>query len=94
MSSKGIAKESFMLFSRMGLPKTILTDQGNLFISRLMKDLCRSYQIQQILTSIFHPQTDGLCECLNKTIESMLRRVVSRDGKNWEELLPHLMFAL
>eukprot|EP00063_Salmo_salar_P078970 XP_014053805.1 PREDICTED: uncharacterized protein LOC106604004 [Salmo salar] len=94
MSSKGIAKELFMMFSRVGLPKTILTDQGTPFMSRLMKDLCRLYQVQQIRTSIFHPQTDGLCERLNKTIKSMLRRVVSRDGKNWDMLLPHLMFAL
>ncbi|XP_036804331.1 uncharacterized protein LOC118940159 [Oncorhynchus mykiss] len=94
MSSKGIAKELFLMFSRVGLPKTILTDQGTPFMSRLMKDLCRLYQVQQIRTSIFHPQTDGLCERLNKTIKSMLRRVVSRDGKNWDMLLPHLMFAL
>uniref|UniRef100_A0A8C7F2V4 Gypsy retrotransposon integrase-like protein 1 n=1 Tax=Oncorhynchus kisutch TaxID=8019 RepID=A0A8C7F2V4_ONCKI len=94
MSSKGIAKELFLMFSRVGLPKTILTDQGTPFMSRLMKDLCWLYQVQQIRTSIFHPQTDGLCEHLNKTIKSMLRRVVSRDGKNWDMLLPHLMFAL
>uniref|UniRef100_A0A8K9XER4 Integrase catalytic domain-containing protein n=1 Tax=Oncorhynchus mykiss TaxID=8022 RepID=A0A8K9XER4_ONCMY len=94
MLSKGISKELFMMFSRVGLPKTILTDQGTPFMSRLMKDLCRLYQVQQICTSIFHPQTDGLCERLNKTIKSMLRRVVSRDGKNWDMLLLHLMFAL
>uniref|UniRef100_A0A673YAE7 Gypsy retrotransposon integrase-like protein 1 n=1 Tax=Salmo trutta TaxID=8032 RepID=A0A673YAE7_SALTR len=93
MSSKGIAKELFMMFSRVGLPKTILTDQGTPFMSRLMKDLSRLYQVQQICTSMFHPQTGGLCERLNKTIKSMLRRVVSRDGKNWDLLLPHLMFA-
>lgn len=90
ISSKGIAKKLFMLFSRVGLPKMILTDQGTPFMSRLMKGLCRLYQVQQIHTSIFH----GLCERLNKMIKSMLRRVVSRDGKNWEMLLPHLMFVL
>ena len=84
MSSKGIANKLFMLFSQVGLPKTILTDQGTPFMSRLMKDLCRLYQVQQIRTSMFHPQTDSLRERLNKTIKIMLRRVVSRDRKNWD----------
>jgi transposase InsO family protein len=94
MSSKGIAKELFMLFSWMGLPKMILTDQGTPFMSQMMKDLYRLYQVQQIRTSIFLPQTDGLYEYLNKTIKSMLRRVVYRDVKNWDMLLPHLKFTL
>jgi transposase InsO family protein len=92
--SKEIAKELFMLFSRLGLPKMIQTDQGTTVYVLLMKDFCRLYQVQQIRTSIFHPQTDSLCKRLNKTIKSMLRRVVSRDGRNWDMLLPNLMLAL
>jgi hypothetical protein len=57
MSSMGIAKKLFMLFSRVGLPKTILTDQGTPFMSRLMKDVCRLYQVQQVETSIFTQQS-------------------------------------
>jgi hypothetical protein len=75
------------------LPKMILTDQGTPSMSRLMKELSVKPG-QHICTVIFHPQTDGLCERLKKMIKSMLRRVVSRDGKNWDMLLPHLMFVL
>lgn len=82
MAMKGIANELFMLFLREGLPSTILTDQGIPFMSRLMKDLCKPYSVEPIRTSVYHPQTNGLCERLNKTIKSMLRCVVDKDGKH------------
>ena len=43
-------------------------------------------------TRVYNHKTDGLCEWLNKTIKSMLRRVVDR--KNCDMMLPHLIFAL
>lgn len=39
MATKAIAKEQYLMFSRVGLPATILTEQGTPFMSRLMKDL-------------------------------------------------------
>jgi transposase InsO family protein len=63
--SKGIAWGLFHLFSRVGIPNEILTDQGTEFMSRLMKDLCALLQIKQIWTSVFFPQTDRLIEQFN-----------------------------
>ncbi|KAJ8359228.1 hypothetical protein SKAU_G00157530 [Synaphobranchus kaupii] len=41
MATKGIARELMLLFSRVGLPEEILTDQGTPFMSRIMRDLCQ-----------------------------------------------------
>ncbi|KAI2655868.1 Retrovirus-related Pol polyprotein [Labeo rohita] len=40
-TAKNIARELFMLFSRVGIPSEILTDQGTPFMSRLMADLAQ-----------------------------------------------------
>ncbi len=61
VTAKVIAKELFMLLSRVGLPTEILTDQGTLFISQLMADLCWMLKVKQFRTSIYHPQTDWAC---------------------------------
>jgi transposase InsO family protein len=90
----GIARELFNLFSRVGIPNEILTNQGTEFMSRLMKELCALLQIKQIRTSVFHPQMDGFVEHFNKTLKQMLRKVIEQDGKNWDQLLPHLMFSI
>ncbi|XP_068121096.1 uncharacterized protein [Hyperolius riggenbachi] len=93
-SAKTIARELFHMFARTGIPKEILTDQGTPFMSRVMKDLCKLLGIQQLRTSVYHPQTDGLVERFNKTLKSMLKRVVDADGRDWDCLLPYLMFAV
>ncbi|KAG6939886.1 hypothetical protein G0U57_020768, partial [Chelydra serpentina] len=92
--SKTIAKELVQIFSRVGIPKEILTDQGTPFVAKLMKDLCALLHIRSLRTSVYHPQTDGLVERFNRTLKSMLRKVVSRDGRDWEALLPYLLFAV
>lgn len=94
IASKTIAKELVQVFTRVGIPKEILTDQGTPFINLLMKELCSTLHIKPIRTSIYHPQTDGLVERFNKTLKSMLRKVISKDGKDWDLLLPYLMFAI
>lgn len=94
MASKTIAKELVHVFTRVGIPKEILTDQGAPFVSKLMKDLCGLLRIKPIRTSVYHPQTDGLVERFNQTLKAMLRKVISQDGKEWDLLLPYLMFAV
>ena len=91
MASKGIARELVLMFSRVGIP---LTDQGTPFMSRIMKDLCKLMQIKQLRTSVYHPQTDGLVERFNRTLKQMLKKVMEADGRNWDQLLPYLMFSI
>uniref|UniRef100_A0A8C5PR58 Gypsy retrotransposon integrase-like protein 1 n=1 Tax=Leptobrachium leishanense TaxID=445787 RepID=A0A8C5PR58_9ANUR len=93
-NAKTIAKELIQVFSRVGIPKEILTDQGTPFVSRVMKELCQLLNIHPLRTSVYHPQTDGLVERFNRTLKGMLKKVVSRDGKDWDLLLPYLLFAV
>ncbi|CAH2247248.1 PREDICTED: uncharacterized protein LOC108718501 [Pelobates cultripes] len=93
-SAKTIARELMLMFSRVGIPKEILTDQGTPFMSKVTKELCKLLQIKHLRTSVYHPQTDGLVERFNKTLKSMLRKVIDKDGKNWDCLLPYLMFSI
>ena len=94
MATKGIACELVMLFSRVGIPDERLTDQGSPFMSRIMKNLCKLMKITQLLTSVYHPQTDGLVERFNQTLKQMKKKLMEADGKNWDQLLPYLMFSI
>ena len=51
-------------------------------------------QIKQLRTSVYHLQTDGLVERLNRTLKQMLQKVMEADGRNWDQLLPYLMFSI
>ncbi|KAJ8376080.1 hypothetical protein SKAU_G00066600 [Synaphobranchus kaupii] len=94
MATKGIARELMLLFSRVGLPEEILTDQGTPFMSRIMRDLCQLMKVTQLRTSVYHPQTDGLVERFNQTLKKMLKKTMEADGRNWDQLLPFVLFAI
>lgn len=57
-----VARELVLLFSWVGIPRDILTDQGTPFVCRLMGDLCGLLRVRHLRTSVYHPQTDGLVE--------------------------------
>jgi len=81
------------LFSRVGIPREIITDQGTNFTSSLLKQIYHMLGIQGVKTSPYHPQTDGLVERFNKTLKSMLRKFVNDTGSDWDQWLPFLLFA-
>lgn len=93
-TAKNIAHELFLLFSRVGIPTEILTDQGTLFMSRLMADLCQLLQVKQLRMTVYHPQTDGLIERFNQTLKQMLRRVAAEDRRDWDQMLPYVLFGI
>ncbi|VDI36625.1 Hypothetical predicted protein [Mytilus galloprovincialis] len=67
--------------SRYGIPRQIHTDRGTQFTSQLFKEICDTFRIDKTFTTSLHPQSDGLVERFNRTVEDMLSKVVSRDQK-------------
>ncbi|XP_078666715.1 uncharacterized protein LOC144908750 [Branchiostoma floridae x Branchiostoma belcheri] len=93
VDARRVSEELVKLFARVGIPDEILTDQGTNFMSQLLKELYSSLKIKGIRTSPYHPQTDGLVERFNGTLKSMLKKFVREDPKEWDKLLPYLLFA-
>jgi hypothetical protein len=88
-----IAKELVKLFARVGIPDEILSDQGTNFMSTLLQEIYQMLHIKRIRTTPYHLQTDGLLERFNGTLKSMLRKMTSKNQKDWDELLPYILFA-
>ena len=57
IDAKYVANALIELFSRVGLPKIILTDQGSNFKSQLLKELYEMVNIQGITTSPYTLQS-------------------------------------
>ena len=93
-SAKAIAHEIFLLSSRVGIPEAILTDQGTCFMSQVLTALYNWLNVKRIRTSVYHPQTDGLVERFNQTLKRMLKKLPDADGKDWDRLIPYVMFAI
>ncbi len=83
ISAKSVADALFRIISRVSIPKEILTDQGTAFMSRMLREHYELLGIKSVCTSVSHPQTDGLVERFNRTLKTMIRKIVHEDAKNW-----------
>ena len=88
-----IVEKLIELFSRVGIPNKFLTDQGANFTSELLTEIYQLLHVYPIRTTPYHPQTDELVERFNKTLKALLCKTVSETGKDWDKLLPYLLFA-
>ena len=48
------------IISRHGAPRVLLSDRGTNFLSKIVADVCKIFQIHKVNTSSYHPQSDGL----------------------------------
>lgn len=69
-----------------GLPLKMISDCDPRFTSNFTKALCLG--VQQNISSVFHPQTDGLSENKNQWVELFLRHLTSAQQNNWAKWLP------
>ena len=92
-TAPAVAEELIELFSRHGVPREILTDQGTNFTSQLLQELYKMIGVTPIKTTPYHPQTDGLVERFNQTLKQMLRQLIEGEGREWNKLLPYVLFA-
>jgi transposase InsO family protein len=75
------------IFKLHGLPKSIVSDRDKVFTSNFWRDLFRLSGTDLLLSSTYHPQTDGQTEVMNRSLEGYLRSVVGdRDWLRWLSL--------
>lgn len=76
-----------------GLPQTIVSDRGPQFVAQFWEHLTRRLQITNLLSTAYHPETDGQTERTNAVLEQYLRAYVSYLQDDWSEWLPLAEFA-
>ena len=81
------------VISRYGAMRSILSDRGQNFMSKLVQALAEMFDIKRYYTSPYHPMTNGLIESKNSYILQALRAYCKGQQDDWPELLPGIMMA-
>ncbi|WVZ94714.1 hypothetical protein U9M48_040578, partial [Paspalum notatum var. saurae] len=81
------------IVSLHGVPRTITSDRGSVFVSRLWEQLQNALGTRLIHSSAYHPQTSGQVERVNQIVEDMLRACALTYSTKWDECLPLAEFA-
>ncbi|WVZ84373.1 hypothetical protein U9M48_031411 [Paspalum notatum var. saurae] len=81
------------IVSLHGVPLTITSDRGSLFVSRFWEQLQTALGTKLIRSSAYHPQTSGQVERVNQILEDILRACALTYSTKWDECLPLAEFA-
>nr|XP_054592949.1 uncharacterized protein LOC129159780 [Nothobranchius furzeri] len=93
ITTRSIIRALTHFFSIFGLPKVIQTDQGTNFKSKLFKQVTKTLGITHVMSSAYHPQSQGALERWHQTLKAMLTKYCLSKSKTWEEGLPFVLFA-
>jgi hypothetical protein len=81
------------VFRLHGLSRELTTDRDTRFTSAFWQGLTELLGTRIVMSSSFHPQTDGQTQRINQTLETYLRRYVSVELNDWDTLLSRAEFA-
>ncbi|KAI4320605.1 hypothetical protein MLD38_034066 [Melastoma candidum] len=76
-----------------GIPRTIVSDRDVKFLSHFWRVLWGKLGTKLLFSTTCHPQTDGQTEVVNRTLGTLLRAVIKKNLKAWEECIPFVEFA-
>ncbi|KAJ3568444.1 hypothetical protein NP233_g5716 [Leucocoprinus birnbaumii] len=77
-----------------GCPREIVSDRDHLFTSKFWEAFTSLLDVKRLMSSSFHPETDGASERTNKTVVQCLRFFVERNQTGWVKALPRVRFNL
>ena len=75
-----------------GCPQIILSDRGTHFNNTMVKQLMEKFKINHLLSTPYHPQTNGLVERFNRTLCESLAKL-SLKNNDWDLYIAPTLFA-
>ena len=81
------------IICRHGCPGKILTDRGTHFNNSLLKGLLERFTIKHLMSTPYHPQTNGLVERFNRTLGEALARTAADHLDDWDQYIAPILFA-
>jgi hypothetical protein len=76
-----------------GVPNTIVSNCDTKFLSHFWRTLWAKLGTKLLFSTTCHPQTDGQTKVVNRMLSTMLRAVLKKNIKMWEECFTHVEFA-
>ena len=73
-TSVSIVRTLLSIFSRLGISKVLITDNGPQYASVVVKDFAKSYGFEHITSSPRYPQGNALTERTVKTVKALLKK--------------------
>jgi len=93
ITTQEVAEALCNIFSRVGIPSQIVSDQGSQFVSGIMKEVYRLLSIDHMTSTPYHPQCNDLVKRFNGTLKSMSKKLCMERPTDWDRYLEAVLFA-
>ena len=86
MTAKMVAEHMKAIFSELGIPKTLVSDNGPCYTGDQFKKTMSHLGITHITTSLHHHQSNGLAEAYVRIIKNLLSKAKEM-GQDYHEVI-------
>ena len=81
------------IICRFGIPRTLVSDNGNQFDNAKFRDFCAELGIKNYYSSPTHSQSNGQAEVTIRTLKAALKTKLEDFKGNWVEYLPEVLWG-
>ena len=93
--AEGLAKMFLQFYvPHHWLPKAVVSDRGPQFVNAFWKSICSELNINQRISTAYHPETDGSTERANQEVETYLRTFIAFEQDDWIKWIPLAQIAI
>ncbi|XP_015970033.1 uncharacterized protein LOC107493447 [Arachis duranensis] len=78
---------------RFGIPQSITTDKGNMFIRKKVTEYAKSRGIKMLSSTPYYAQVNGQVEVANKILIALIKKHIGRQPRNWHQSLSQVLWA-
>lgn len=72
------------IITNFGVPDEIVSDRGPAFNSAVIEELLDQFKVKHLMTSAYHPRTNGVVERFNGTIGRMIAKYCHKHTNQWD----------
>ena len=94
LKAKTIVDKLIEWWTITGLPSIIRCDNMPSFKSQLLTAVTQKFGIEMHYSKPFHIKSHGGIKRTIQTLENMIKKCMEKNDKNWDVLLPFLLFAI
>jgi len=94
VTAKAVCECLIKVFSLVGIPSVITSDNATYFSSQLNDKFMELFGCKPRFFTVLHPEGNSLVERLNQSLKKMLTHVSQKHPKQWHKLLPIVLWCI
>lgn len=92
-TAEEVASELWKIFSLIGFPRILQSDNGSEFVNDLIHALCKLTGIEQRFISEYNPRADGKVERSIGTVMNIIKKSLHGRNRHWPEFVSFAQMA-